>query len=181
MKTTPLNSFLKFYVMSSPGIDLYGIAHVKVDFFPLQKMDVIPLLGRFVWTTSFVQCGVLLVEIFTSQNVYCSDFSLFRKNGTSITFSVRTFFEKYVQGVPRQSVTLYTVFSVGYKDVYGILWYIVCSKLHNVLFGWSFDVSRLFTCLKNHKKMNIFKKNWNFISKNFWNLFFNFFPHKYAF
>ena len=56
MKTTHLNSFLKFYVMRSPGIDLYGIAHVKVDFIPLQKMYVIPILGRFVWTTSFVQC-----------------------------------------------------------------------------------------------------------------------------
>ena len=32
------------------------IAHVKVDFIPLQKMYVIPMLGRFVWTTSFVQC-----------------------------------------------------------------------------------------------------------------------------
>ena len=48
MKTAPLNSFLKFYVMSSPGFDLYGIAHVKVDFIPLQKMCVIPILGRFV-------------------------------------------------------------------------------------------------------------------------------------
>ena len=57
MKTIPLDSFLKFYVMRSPGIDLYGIAHVKVDFIPLQKMYVIPILGRFVWTSSFVQCG----------------------------------------------------------------------------------------------------------------------------
>ena len=56
MKTTPLNSFLKFYVMSSPGIDLYGIPHVKADFIPLQKMYVIQILGRFVWTTNFVQC-----------------------------------------------------------------------------------------------------------------------------
>ena len=44
MKTYPLNSFLKFYVMSSPGIDLYGIAHVKVDFIPLQKMYVLSLI-----------------------------------------------------------------------------------------------------------------------------------------
>ena len=48
MKTRPLNSFLKFYVMTSPGFDLYGIAHVKVDFIPLQKMYVILILGRFV-------------------------------------------------------------------------------------------------------------------------------------
>ena len=36
------------YVLSSHTIDLYGIAHVKVDFIPLQKMYVIPILGRFV-------------------------------------------------------------------------------------------------------------------------------------
>ena len=48
MKTHPQDSFLKFYVMTSPEIDLYGIAHVKVDFIPLQKMYVIPILGRFV-------------------------------------------------------------------------------------------------------------------------------------
>ena len=60
MKITPLNSFLKFYVMTSPEIDLvYGIAHVKVDFIPRQKMYVISMLGRFVWTKSFVQCGYL--------------------------------------------------------------------------------------------------------------------------
>ena len=67
-----------------------------------------------------------------------------------------------VQGVPRQSVRLYTIFLVGYKNIYGILWYIVCSKHHTVLLGWSFNVSRLFTCLKNHKKINIFKKKLKF-------------------
>ena len=36
--------------MSSAGIDLYGIAHVKVDFILLQKMYVILRVGRFVWT-----------------------------------------------------------------------------------------------------------------------------------
>ena len=56
MRTTHLNSLLKFYVMGSPQIDLYDIAHVKVDFIALQKMYVILMLGRFVWTTSFVQC-----------------------------------------------------------------------------------------------------------------------------
>ena len=39
-KTIPQISFLKIYVMSSAGIDLYDIAHVKVDFIPLQKMYV---------------------------------------------------------------------------------------------------------------------------------------------
>ena len=56
MKTAVLNSFLKFYVMRSTGIDLYGIAHVKVDYIPVLKMCVLLLLGRFVWTTIFAQC-----------------------------------------------------------------------------------------------------------------------------
>ena len=42
--------------MTRTGIDLYGIAHVKVDFIPVLKMCVLPILGRFVWTTSFGQC-----------------------------------------------------------------------------------------------------------------------------
>ena len=53
MKTAVLNSFLKFYVMRRTGIDLYGIAHVKVDFIPVLKMCVLPLLGKFVWTAIF--------------------------------------------------------------------------------------------------------------------------------
>ena len=44
-----LNSFLKFYVMGSPEIDLFGIAHVKVEFIPVLKIYTIPILGRFVW------------------------------------------------------------------------------------------------------------------------------------
>ena len=44
MKSSPLDSFLKFYVMTSTQVDLYGIAHVKVDFILLQKMYVIPML-----------------------------------------------------------------------------------------------------------------------------------------
>ena len=84
MKTTPLNSFLKFYVMRSPGIDLYGIAHVKVDFIPLQKMYVIPILGRFVWTTSFVQC-VFRIQFRSKINLkvawYLSQFAkMFRRH-----------------------------------------------------------------------------------------------------
>ena len=58
MKTTPLISILKFYVMRSPEIDLYGIAHVKADLSLLQKMYVIPILGWSVRTTSFVQYGI---------------------------------------------------------------------------------------------------------------------------
>ena len=48
MKTAPLNSFLKFYVMTSTVIDLYGIAHVIVDSIPVLKMCVIRILGKFV-------------------------------------------------------------------------------------------------------------------------------------
>ena len=47
MKTAVLNSFLRFYVMTRTGIDLFGIDHVKVDFIPVLKMYVLPILGRF--------------------------------------------------------------------------------------------------------------------------------------
>ena len=35
-----LSSFLKFYVMGSPEIDLFGVAHVKVEFIPVLKIDI---------------------------------------------------------------------------------------------------------------------------------------------
>ena len=84
MKITPLNSFLKFYVMTSPEIDLYGIAHVKVDFIPLQKMYVIPILGRFVWITNFVQyvCPIkclFIRQLLKERSLYaCKYFIFFR-------------------------------------------------------------------------------------------------------
>ena len=56
IKTAILNSYLIFYVMTSTGIDLYDIVHVKVDFIPGLKICVLPILGNFVWTTSFAQC-----------------------------------------------------------------------------------------------------------------------------
>ena len=43
MKTAILDSFLKFYVMGSPGIDLFGISHVKVDLIPVLKMFVLQI------------------------------------------------------------------------------------------------------------------------------------------
>ena len=58
-KTTPQNSFLKFYVMGSTEINLYGIAHVKVDIIPPPKRYVMPRLGRFDWTSCFAQCEIL--------------------------------------------------------------------------------------------------------------------------
>ena len=53
------NSFLKFYVMGRTEIDLFGIAHVKVEFIPVLKIYTIPILGRFVWSTNFVQCDIV--------------------------------------------------------------------------------------------------------------------------
>ena len=40
MKITLRNSFFKFYVMGTDGRHLFGIAHVKVDIFGFQKMEV---------------------------------------------------------------------------------------------------------------------------------------------
>ena len=56
MKIAVQNSFLKFYVMISTQVDLFGICHVKIHFIAHQKMYVMPRLGSFVWTTFFVQC-----------------------------------------------------------------------------------------------------------------------------
>ena len=47
MKTAVLNSFMRFYVMGSTGIDLFGIAHVKVEVIPVLKIYGILILGRF--------------------------------------------------------------------------------------------------------------------------------------
>ena len=41
MKITPQFGFLKFYVMGPTEINLYGIAHVKVDIIAGQKMYII--------------------------------------------------------------------------------------------------------------------------------------------
>ena len=47
MKNSVLKGFLKFNVMGSPGIDLFGISHVKVDLIPVLKMYVLPMLEIF--------------------------------------------------------------------------------------------------------------------------------------
>ena len=39
--------FQKFYVMTSTGIDLYDIVHVKVYVFPVPKMCILAMLGNF--------------------------------------------------------------------------------------------------------------------------------------
>ena len=54
------NSFLKFYVMGRTKIDLFGIAHVKVEFIPVLKIYTIRILGRFVWSMHFVQCELYI-------------------------------------------------------------------------------------------------------------------------
>ena len=48
MKITLQYGFLKFYVMGPTGINLYGIAHVKVHIIAGQKMYIIPTFERFV-------------------------------------------------------------------------------------------------------------------------------------
>ena len=55
--------FLKFYVMGRTEIDLFGIAHVKVEFIPVLKIYTIPILGRFVWGTNFVKCVPLYMKL----------------------------------------------------------------------------------------------------------------------
>ena len=46
--------------MCPTGIDLYGIAQVKVEFFRLHKIYVKLRLGWFVWTTIFEQCEIIV-------------------------------------------------------------------------------------------------------------------------
>ena len=53
--------------MGSPRIDLFGIVHVKVNFIPDLKMWVSAMLGKFVWTTSFVQCDYFSEELNKTQ------------------------------------------------------------------------------------------------------------------
>ena len=52
--------FLKFYVMRRIKIDIFGIAQVKVEFIPVLKIYIIPILGRFVYSTNFFQCDASL-------------------------------------------------------------------------------------------------------------------------
>ena len=47
---------MKFYVLESPEIDLFGIAHVTVEFILILKIFTIRILGRFVWSTHFLLC-----------------------------------------------------------------------------------------------------------------------------
>ena len=51
-----MNRFLKFYVMGRTEIDLYSIAHLKVEFIPVLKIYIIRILRRFVLSMHFEQC-----------------------------------------------------------------------------------------------------------------------------
>ena len=42
-----MREFFKSYVMGSPGIDLFVIAHVKVGFIPVLKMYALQVLEIF--------------------------------------------------------------------------------------------------------------------------------------
>ena len=57
--------FLKFYVMRSPGINLYGIIQVKVGFIAFLKLYVLVILGRFVWTKLHMICSYVQCELLT--------------------------------------------------------------------------------------------------------------------
>ena len=74
MKIAVINSFFKFYVMTSTGIDSYGIVHVKVDFIPGLKMCVLPILGKFVWTTIFDNVYITYYIEFSTINSQPSEF-----------------------------------------------------------------------------------------------------------
>ena len=49
------SNLVKFYVMSPAEINSFGSVHMKVDLILLQKIYVILSLGRFIWTSNFVQ------------------------------------------------------------------------------------------------------------------------------
>ena len=60
MKNRVLKSFLKFYVMGSPRIDLFDISHVKVEVILVLKMYVLPMLEIFDLNYPIcTMCGVM--------------------------------------------------------------------------------------------------------------------------
>ena len=67
IKNRVLKGFLKFYVMGSPGIDLFGISHVKVDLIPVLKMYVLPMLEIF--DLNYRICTMCLLDTSLLQNV----------------------------------------------------------------------------------------------------------------
>ena len=81
-------------------MDLFGIAHVKLEFILVLKINTIPILGIFIWSTNFVHCepstelfclqilnleiGLLLnVRMWTvfESELYYSDISISRLDG----------------------------------------------------------------------------------------------------
>ena len=49
--------------MGSTQVDFLDIVHVKVGFFAVLKMSVTARLGKFVWSTLFVQCDYSISEM----------------------------------------------------------------------------------------------------------------------
>ena len=55
---------MKIYVMDSTQVDLLDIVYVKVWFFAALKIFKIRAgLGKFAWSTLFVQCKVLSIQV----------------------------------------------------------------------------------------------------------------------
>ena len=54
--------------MGRTEIDLFGIVHVKEGYIPVFwkyiEIDTIRILVRFVWSTHFVQCGIVLLHTY---------------------------------------------------------------------------------------------------------------------
>ena len=72
-------SFLKIYVMGSTQVDLLDIVHAKVGFFAALKMCIRAHLGKFVWSTLFVQCGELSIALTGSVIVQCKLYARSKK------------------------------------------------------------------------------------------------------
>ena len=45
--------------MRKTEIDIFGIAYEKVEFIPILKIYTTRIIGRFVWSTNFVQFKLL--------------------------------------------------------------------------------------------------------------------------
>ena len=87
--------FQKFYVMTSTEIDLYDIVHVKAHIFPVPKMWILAILGKFVWTTHFVQCGLKYIFLPFQKKFW--DFRLINSNIDSL--EIRSFWGSVVWSI----------------------------------------------------------------------------------
>ena len=81
--------------MRSTQIDLFGMSHVKVDFFVVQKMCVIQPLGSFVWSTWFGQCGSVTCNIRAETSVVLWHWVYFSLRETSLFETRASSFELF--------------------------------------------------------------------------------------